>query len=139
DTVNLYVAYYASQRKGESVHSPKGCLPGGGWVIEDFSQREVSGAAVNGRPLTVNRAVIAQGSQRQLVYYWFQQRGRALTNEYLVKWFLFYDSLTRSRSDGSLVRLITLLPASGSEQRGDAVLQEFARATEMHLASYVPN
>jgi EpsI family protein len=65
---------------------------------------------VEGQPLRVNRTVIALGESRQLVYYWFQQRGRVLTNEYLVKWYLFWDSLTRNRSDGSLVRLIVSLP-----------------------------
>ncbi len=28
--VNLYVAYYQDQRKGESIHSPETCLPVGG-------------------------------------------------------------------------------------------------------------
>ncbi len=64
----------------------------------------------NGTPLKVNRVVIQQGSTRQLVYYWFQQRGRDITNEYLVKWYLFWDSLTRRRTDGALVRVITPIP-----------------------------
>jgi exosortase D (VPLPA-CTERM-specific) len=139
EVVNLYVAYYASQRKGESVHSPKGCLPGGGWMIEQFGQHRVPGVSVDGVPLTVNRAVISHGSDRHLVYYWFQQRGRVLTNEYLVKWFLFWDSLTRNRSDGSLVRLITPIPAGTSMERADRVLQEFAHAAVPPLHAYVPD
>jgi exosortase D (VPLPA-CTERM-specific) len=138
DLVNLYVAYYASQRKGESVHSPKGCLPGGGWVIEQLDQRRLPGASLGGQPLTVNRAVIAHGSERQLVYYWFQQRGRVITNEYLVKWYLFWDSLTRNRSDGALVRVITALPAASGVERADGVLQDFVRLAEPRLRAYVP-
>jgi exosortase D (VPLPA-CTERM-specific) len=139
EVVNLYVAYYASQRKGESVHSPKGCLPGGGWVIEQFGQRVMSDVRVGGQPLTVNRAVIAHGTERQLVYYWFQQRGRVLTNEYLVKWYLFWDSLTRNRSDGGLVRLITPLPSRTGADHADSVLQDFARAAEPRLHAYLPD
>jgi exosortase D (VPLPA-CTERM-specific) len=139
DIVNLYVAYYASQRKGESAHSPKGCLPGGGWVIEQFGQRDISGAGPGGQPLMVNRALIARGSDRQLVYYWFQQRGRVMTNEYLVKWFLFWDSLTRDRSDGALVRVITPLGAKAGTDGADRVLQEFARAAEPRLKAYLPD
>jgi len=139
ELVNLYVAYYASQRKGESVHSPKGCLPGGGWVMEQFGQLAVPGVSVGGQPLTVNRAVIAHGSDRQLVYYWFQQRGRVLTSEYLVKWYLFWDSLKRNRSDGSLVRLITPMPAGTSAEHADGTLQDFARTAVEPLRAYLPD
>src|SRR6516225_2736251 len=139
ELVNLYVAYYASQRKGESAHSPKGCIPGGGWVIEQFGQQQLKGVAVGGQPLTVNRAVIARGSDRQLVYYWFQQRGRMMTNEYLVKWFLFWDSLTRNRTDGALVRLITPVSANAGTDGADGVLREFALAVEPRLQAYLPD
>jgi exosortase D (VPLPA-CTERM-specific) len=139
DLVNLYVAYYASQRKGESAHSPKGCLPGGGWVIEQFGPSEISGAGPGGQPLRVNRVLIARGNDRQLVYYWFQQRGRVMTNEYMVKWFLFWDSLSRNRTDGALVRLITPLGAKAGTDGADRMLQEFARAAEPHLKAYLPD
>jgi exosortase D (VPLPA-CTERM-specific) len=137
--VNLYVAYYESQRKGESIHSPKGCLPGGGWVIEDFGQHQVAGVQRSGQPLFVNRALISHGSDRQLVYYWFQQRGRILTNEYLVKWYLFWDSLTRNRTDGSLVRLITPIPTGDPAERADKVLEDFARTVAPNLSGYIPD
>jgi exosortase D (VPLPA-CTERM-specific) len=136
--VNLYVAWYDSQRAGKSVHSPSTCLPGGGWKMTSFGQVEVPGVTVVGQPLRVNRTVIALGESRQLVYYWFQQRGRVLTNEYLVKWYLFWDSLTRSRTDGSLVRLIVSLPEGSTEEQADRQLAEFAAELEPVLQSYVP-
>ena len=85
------------------------------------------GISVAGHPLRVNRAVIQLGDQRQLVYYWFQQRGRIITNEYLVKWFIFWDSLTRSRTDGALMRIITPLPEGEDIAAADARLAQFAR------------
>ena len=109
--VNLYIAYYNSQRKGEAVHSPRACLPGGGWQLSDFDQRTPGRHQIDGRPLRVNRTLIALGGQRQLVYYWFQQRGRVITNEFVVKWYLFWDAITRHRTDGALVRLITAVTA----------------------------
>ena len=93
--INFYVAYYNSQRKGVSAHSPKSCLPGGGWRITQFDQKLIQDVTVAGVPLVVNRTVIEMGDMRQLVYYWFQQRGRIITNEYLVKWYLFWDALTK--------------------------------------------
>jgi exosortase D (VPLPA-CTERM-specific) len=137
--VNLYIAYYSSQRKGEAVHSPRSCLPGGGWQMRDFGQREVPGVFIGGRRLEVNRTLIELGDQRQLVYYWFQQRGRIITNEFAVKWYLFWDALTLHRTDGALLRLITPLPASGSEAAADRRLADLAAHVARELPRFVPN
>jgi exosortase D (VPLPA-CTERM-specific) len=136
--INLYVAWYDSQRAGRSVHSPRTCIPGGGWQITEFDQVTVPGVEAAGQPLRVNRAMIALGPDRQLVYYWFQQRGRIITNEYLAKWFLFWDSLTRNRSDGSLVRLVIPLREGDSSTNADAELARFAAELEPVLERYVP-
>ena len=138
-TINFYIAYYASQRKGESAHSPRTCLPGGGWEMKELAVHEVVGVSDNGNPLRVNRAIIQMGDQRQLVYYWFQQRGRIITNEYLVKWFIFWDALTRNRSDGSLVRIITPLATGESERNGDTRLATFSKEAVKYLPAFVPN
>lgn len=137
--VNLYVAYYDSQRSGESAHSPRSCLPGGGWHIVDFGQRTIEGAQFAGQPLRVNRAVIELGQTKQVVYYWFQQRGRIITNEYLVKWYLFWDSLTRNRSDGALVRLVAAVPPGADTVVVDDAMARFARDFSGRLDPYVPN
>ncbi len=137
--VNLYVAYYGSQRKGQSVHSPRSCIPGGGWRISDLNEIEVPGAGPGGAPLQVNRALIEKGEQKQLVYYWFQQRGRVVTNEYLVKWYLFWDSLTRNRSDGALVRLTTVIPPGGDVESADELLTKFATDVGRELDPYIPS
>lgn len=138
-TINFYSAYYASQRKGESAHSPRTCMPGGGWEITSLTQRTVDGVSVGKEPLSVNRAVIQMGEQKQLTYYWFQQRGRVITNEYLVKWFIFWDALTRNRTDGALVRLITPLSLSETLDDADRRLGDFIRVMNPVLTEYVPN
>jgi len=137
--INLYMSYYSSQRKGDAVHSPRACLPGGGWQLRDFGQRELAGVRINGRPLRVNRTLIQLGNQRELVYYWFQQRGRIVTNELAVKWYLFWDAVTRHRTDGALVRIITTVPLSTDESEADRRLAEFASHIAADLPRYVPN
>ncbi len=137
--VNLYMAYYNSQRKGEAVHSPRSCLPGGGWQLREFDQREIQSVRINGQPLRVNRTLIELGNQRELVYYWFEQRGRIITNEFAVKWFLFWDAVTRHRTDGALVRIITSVPLGSSEADADGELTEFASRLAPQLSSYIPN
>lgn len=137
--VNLYVAYYASQRKGASAHSPRSCIPGDGWVMADLTQPEIAGASVNGHPLRVNRTVIQKGDNKELVYYWFQQRGRVITNEYMVKWWLFWDALTRNRTDGAMIRLTTSVNGDQSMQKADERLANFARAVTPQLQAYIPD
>ena len=137
--VNFYVAYYESQRAGESAHSPRSCIPGGGWKIEGISQVALPVAGAPGRTLMANRVQIAMGDNRQLVYYWFQQRGRLITNEYLVKWFLMWDALTRNRSDGALVRITTSIPPGKEWADGDATLKSFLDDLGTKLEEFVPN
>jgi len=137
--VNFYVAYYASQRAGESAHSPRSCIPGGGWKIADLREVTLDDVIWNGRPLKVNRLVIELGDTRQLVYYWFQQRGRNITNEYAVKWYLLEDAIRRNRTDGALVRLTTPVAPGEPLEAGDARLREFAREVVPILKDYVPD
>ena len=138
DMVNFYVAYYASQHAGDSAHSPRSCIPGGGWVIKSLTQRYIKGVSIDGQPLRVNRVLIEMGGTKQLVYYWFQEQGRLLTNEYLVKWFLFWDALTRDRTDGALVRLVTTIPPNGTVRKADRHLAKFAQAVSLHLGAFIP-
>jgi EpsI family protein len=137
--INYYIAWYDSQRAGRSVHSPRGCLPGGGWEIQSLTQRALPGVRAGGEPLRVNRVLIRLGNQQQLVYYWFQQRGRMISNEYAAKWYLFWDALTRNRTDGALVRLVVALPPNGAAGAADQQLTQFAAAAAPTLAAYVPD
>ena len=137
--VNLYSAYYDSQRKGASAHSPRSCIPGGGWRITSFEQQPVGDVKVLGQALIVNRLVISKGEVQQLVYYWFQQRGRVITNEYMVKWYLFWDALTRNRTDGAMIRLTTLVDKNDSLEEADKRLLDFAAKISPVITEYVPD
>ncbi len=137
--VNFYIAYYDSQRKGASVHSPKSCLPGGGWKINSHNVATVEQTDVYGKPLEVNRVMMSLGEEKKLVYYWFQQRGRVITNEYMVKWYLFWDALTRNRTDGALVRIITDIKPGESIESAEKVLTGFTQNAVPRLSSYIPD
>ncbi len=137
--VNLYAAYYASQRKGEAVHSPRSCIPGGGWQIESVQRQAVPDVTrADGQPLEINRVIIAKGAVRQVVYYWFAQRGRNLTNEYLVKWYLFWDGMTRNRTDGALVRLVTPVRPNEDPSVADKRLVSLLKSIYPEIGKYIP-
>jgi exosortase D (VPLPA-CTERM-specific) len=135
-SINFYVAYYESQRKGESIHSPETCLFGGGWSFKN------AGAAVvplqGGGSIRINQAFIEKGESRQLVYYWFAQRGRILTRLYQLKIYAFWDALTKHRTDGALIRIIT--PVYPHEKLDDASkrLQGFILQVMPALNAYIP-
>ncbi|MEM7096907.1 MAG: VPLPA-CTERM-specific exosortase XrtD [Pseudomonadota bacterium] len=139
--VNFYVAYYESQRKGASVHSPRSCIPGGGWEIQSLDQIMVDATPGQStvKPLIVNRVMIQKGRNKQLVYYWFKQRDRLLTNEYLVKWYLFWDSLTKSRTDGSLVRVVIPIPDGFDVDAAEDQLVRFIQDFYPTLPQYLPD
>lgn len=136
--VELYVAYYESQRTGASIHSPRACLPGGGWQIEQFTRREIPGARADGSALPVNRVVIGQQGEKALVYYWFMQRGRYLTNEYQLKFFLVWDALTKNRSDGALVRVMVPVPEGTRLEDAERRLDSFVKIAEPKLYYHIP-
>ncbi len=136
--VSLWIAWYDVQVKGASAHSPMACLPGSGWRVEVLDDYRIAGAGENGSALHVSRAIIALGGERQLVYYWFVQRGRILTNEYLVKWYILRDSLLLKRSDGALIRLTTRISDAAGIPDAEARLTGFAQALAPVLDGYIP-
>lgn len=136
--VNFYTAWYQEQRKGASIHSPKSCLPGGGWEIKQHTIETIASVNRNGEPVQVNRVNMQMGEHKQLVYYWFEGRGRNVTNEYMAKWYIFWDSLTRQRTDGGLVRLVTYVPEGTDIAKADERLEDFMLAFYNKLPEYIP-
>lgn len=138
-TINLYIAYYESQRKGASVHSPKTCIPGGGWeMLEQTTVNFNEVVSTKGVPLTANRVLIKKDKNQSLVYYWFQQRGRIITNEYLAKWYIFWDALTRNRTDGALVRLVVGYTDADGKVNAEIKMQKFVEQLAPILPKYLP-
>lgn len=138
--INLYIAYYKSQRKGSSTHSPRSCIPGGGWEIDSLTTVKLNNIiTADNEIMTVNRVVIGKGLSRQLVYYWFQQRGRVIASEYLVKWFMLEDAVLKRRTDGAMIRVITPLLPGENALKADAALVRFITALQPKISQYIPN
>ncbi|HID30052.1 MAG TPA: VPLPA-CTERM-specific exosortase XrtD [Desulfobacterales bacterium] len=140
--LNFYVAYYEYQRKaGDFVHSPRLCLPGAGWFIEENRERHISeerklDSADNG--VRLNELLISKGDTKQLTYFWYQGRGRNFTNEFAAKFYMIWDGLWRRRTDGALVRLVLPLPGGETVEQGRTILDPFALAVERALEEYLP-
>lgn len=112
-TIDLYVGYYATQRQGSTYHSPKNCLPGSGWTITETEITPIQLSKAQVTPARVNRVLIQRGLDRQLVLYWYQDRGRIITSEYWAKIYLVWDAIWKQRTDGALVRVV--IPFTGED------------------------
>lgn len=135
DHVNFYIAYYKAQETGGAAHSPKTCLPGGGWRILSHTEIVLENSHISS---PVNRFVIGRGEYKQVVYYWFQQRGKTIASEYAVKWHMLIDSIETGRTDGALVRLTASLKPHEDIEAADKRLLDFSRQATPLLPDYIP-
>lgn len=115
-SIGLYVAYYESVGVEGGYHSPRNCLPGGGWEIERISQVTLPVGIEGSKTSRVSEMVIKNGDERQLVLYWFQNRGRVIGSEYWEKIYLVWDAMVKRRRDGSFVRIITAVDTEGLDK-----------------------
>jgi exosortase D (VPLPA-CTERM-specific) len=137
--VNFYSAYYKTLLGGRGIHTPEECIPSGGWEISDLRTLETGVRMPTGEPLTVNRAIIERGINRQLVYYWFEQRGRSMASNYVAKAYTTLDATTRQRSDGALVRVITPLKPGEPIAAADNRLRGFLEVALPALPRFIPH
>jgi EpsI family protein len=131
--IAVYVGYYASQREGDAIHSPRNCLPGAGWSPRESGRQDLP--LGNGR-VTVNRYLIARGLDRQMVLYWYQGRNRVVASDYANKLLLMMDAGRLRRTNGGLVRLIT--PVVSTPAVAGDELTGFATALLPLLPRYLP-
>jgi EpsI family protein len=137
-SVSVYLGYYEQQREGDQIHSPKLCLPGGGWTPQLNDRVTLDTPGFNGGFTRANRYVIGKGDARQVVLYWYQSRGRNIVSEYLAKVWLVTDSIFRKRNDGCLVRFISPLPKGASVAEVQAQMTRFAQGFLPAVADALP-
>jgi EpsI family protein len=135
--IAVYVGYYASQRQGDTIHSPLNCLPGAGWqpVTRERATLTLPGVG----SIVVNQLVIEKGLDREAVMYWYQSHGRVIASEYWSKAYLIWDAVRSNRSDAALVRVIS--PIRGDDRSADAAtgrLTQFVAALFPHLERFLP-
>lgn len=134
--VDLFLAYFASQRSGDTIHSPQNCLPGAGWNPE---RKQLITLSLPGHaPFPANRYVISKAETRRLVLYWYWAHDRGVASEYWAKFYLVKDAIRMNRSDGALVRItISMLPEETPEAAQQRVLPFAAQVVPL-LNEYIP-
>ncbi|NYF90943.1 EpsI family protein [Tunturiibacter empetritectus] len=135
--ITLFIGYFASQRTGQTMHSPQNCLPGAGWTFD--SQRYTSLKDINGKQYNVGEYVISNGDIKQFVIYWYQAHGRSIPNEYKAKLYMVTDAIRTNRTDGALVRVITqVLPSESLDSARDRATL-FTQQMAPNLPRFIPD
>lgn len=133
---NLLIAYFPSQRTGDTIHSPKHCLPGAGWIPAETGRIWIE--SQGGNKIEVNKILARKGNDRALVLYWYQAHGRVTPSEYGTKFYLVADAIRMNRSDGALVRIIKFMRDDESIRDAETNAIGFTQVVSPLLNSYIP-
>jgi EpsI family protein len=134
--VDLFVAYFPSQRTGDTIHSPKHCLPGAGWTPEENDRIAIS--LPGHAPFPANRYVISKAGARKLVLYWYWAHDRGVASEYWAKYYLVKDAISMNRSDGALVRITLDMFPGESPDAAQQRASTFTADVVPLLNEYIP-
>jgi EpsI family protein len=133
DSVLLYIGFYDSQRTGSTIHSPKNCLPGAGW---DPIRSGYVSIPMDGKTVSINEYVIQRDRDKLMVFYWYQGRGRVIAGEYSGKFWMVADAISRNRTDGALIRVMT--PMKDGESEAQSRLVSFTQLLVPYLNQFIP-
>lgn len=135
--ISLFIAYFPTQRTGQSIHSPQNCLPGAGWAF--LNSKVIDLPTKSARPYPVGEYLIGNATEKQVVLYWYLAHGRSVANDYLAKGYMMLDALRWNRTDGALIRIVTPLapnePLASAQQRAI----RFAEQLTPMLPRFIPN
>jgi EpsI family protein len=135
--ISLFVAYFPTQRTGATIHSPKHCLPGAGWVFESSQYVQLKDAV--GNPHQVGEYTIGNGAAKEFVIYWYEAHGRSVAGEYFAKYYLIADAIRMNRSDGALVRVITPIGTGEDTVNAKTRAESFVAQLAPMLPRFIPN
>ncbi len=136
ETISLYIGYFNSQKEGKTNHSPRQCLPGAGWSPIETTSVMLDLAPGKTGQIPANRYLMQKGDEKEIFLFWYHGRGRQIADEYMTKAYLIWDSISRNRTDGALIRV----NARASSNPDEAVRKqvEFIRSFYPILSKYIP-
>lgn len=136
--IELYIAFYGNQRKGDLIHSPRNCMPGAGWNFISESKALINIGENNAQNILINQILLQNGNKKKIMFYWFQGRGRYITSEYMQKLYLVLDSITKHRTDEAFIRIVSSV-IEKDEKKTIKKLTNFTTQLIPILQEYIPS
>ncbi|ACH38820.1 exopolysaccharide synthesis periplasmic protein I [Citrifermentans bemidjiense Bem] len=134
EKVQLYIGYHGGGKGGGEIHSPKHCLPGSGW-LEHSSNRYTIKAGKD--DLNLVQAVYQKGESSEFFLYWYQVRGKSLSEEFSLKGQQILNSVLHRRRDASFIRVS--IPFQGDERQAKAVGERFVKEFLPAIRTFLPS
>jgi EpsI family protein len=131
--VNLYIGYHAGGKDSGGIHSPKHCLPGSGWFENSTKRTQLD---VAGQKINLVQAIYQKGESKELFIYWFQVRGKTISEEYSLKVAEISNSILYRRRDSSFIRIS--VPFEGDEQVATVIGERFVRDFFPDIQLFLP-
>ncbi|QXE91682.1 exosortase C-terminal domain/associated protein EpsI [Geomonas subterranea] len=133
EKVELYIGYHGGGKGSGEIHSPKHCLPGSGWH-EEFTSKDTIPAGSGS--LNVVRSVYRKGDSSALFLYWYQVRGKSISDEFSLKGQQIANSFLSRRRDASFIRIS--LPSEGDQAKATATAKRFAQDLLPTIRAFLP-
>ena len=130
--IEFFLGYFARQQVNSQIHSPKHCYPGSGWDIIREDRLEIN--FENG-PGHVKRLMITNGKVHRLVIYWFSMNGKAIPNEFSLKYHQMKNTLLSRPQAASFIRFSTIINPGGGEKTEEAMLRFIDRISPDIMAA----
>jgi len=127
--INLLFDYFSPQTQG-GPHSPRNCLPGSGWVIDNVEKKVI---VLNGRTINAGRFYLRLQESSQVMDFWYITRYGDTHNDYIYKLYLMAGSLTFKPTDVAFVRIL-----SDNNKESLQALDEFEKVFVNEIYKHLP-
>lgn len=136
DSLYFLITYYTVQDSSAAAHAPTSCMLGGGWAI--LRKNEIP-PEENKHEFPIASMLLKKQNSYILGNFWFQQRGRMISNELMNKIYLFVDAFKNRRTDGGLVRIELFMRPGMTQEQGQVVIDDFIDLIRPELQKYIPS
>ena len=136
--LNFYISYFNAVGVTGEYHSPQNCLPGGGWNLVSVEDVTLPPTNAFPKPTRIRKAIVQKAADRQIVLYWYQNRGRIISSEYWEKIYLVLDAIFKQRRDGSFIRIMGVVPKGVSQELFTREMLSFAQNTMQIATEFLP-
>lgn len=131
--VDMYLSFFDGGPESGRIHSPKHCVAGAGWT-ELSSRRFVMN--FGGEDVNLVKSVYAKGATLEVIYYWFDMRGKTMSDEFSLKLAEISGSIFHRRRDQSFMR-ISIQTMDNVELAGQSI-EEFLHVFFPVIRLYLP-
>jgi EpsI family protein len=129
--VQLYVGYFRYQVQAKEL------------VNEHMSELHRTASPIrltlaDGSTREANEVMRTTWNRQQYILFWYEINGRSVISRYRAKAWTIWDSLSRGRTNGALIMLLTDVPSGTSTHDVAIETRSFARVVATTLGPFLP-